>query len=193
MGAQPKIGRGFGQAQTSEAEELSGALLPNVELGAVSIEELNKMDAELPPWERDKKYTADNTNARKFVECPDDWELRWLNPRVVDQDGMRDWRAVAASDPRITLKIPSMRAPDNTIRRGSHMGPFLAYMPKTWVLSRLRVKAELVRRRTQAAVDRQKRVTDSIRRGDFGDPRYLAVDSAQHPTHTIGDGRTMND
>lgn len=190
----PMIGRAvWGAAGSSEAEELAADAPQNVTLGSLSVEELERLDAQRPPWEVDERYTADNTNARRFVDFPDHWEVRWLNPRLVDQSGLRDWQTVSANDKRVKLKVNSMQAPDGTIRRGSHSGPFLAYMPKPWVESRKKVKAELVRRRTQAAVDRQKRVTDEIRRGGFGDPRYIQVDSAHHPTHTIGDGRSMND
>ena len=187
----PRIGRSvWGVAQTSSAEELTEA--PQAELlGTLDADALRRLDEQLPPWETDPKYTSDNTNARRFIDCPDYWELRWLNPRQVDQSGMRDWQAVSANDPRVSLKVPAMHAPDGTIRRGGHGGSFLAYMPKTWVESRQRVKSELVRRRTQSAPDRQQQTVDEIRRGNFGP--YVHVDSARHPTRTIGDGATMTD
>lgn len=189
----PKIGRAvWGEAKTSSAEELVEAPT-SVELGELDPSKLVKLiEDEPPPWEVNPKYRHDHTNARQFVDVPDEWELRWLNPRVVDEIGMRHWQVVPAmGDPRVKVKIRTMIAPDNTIRRGSHSGNFLAFMPKSWIASRDRLRRERVAKMTQSAVDRQQQVTEEIRRGNFG--QYVSVDSVRHPTHTIGDGRTMTD
>ena len=191
MGAPPKIGR----ARTSAAEELTvDGPAPKL-LGTLDPEKLTRTpsfeeDGE-PPWESDPRWTRDNTNARRFVDAPDRWELRWLNPRQIDHSGLRDWQVVAASDPRVTVKNRSMIAPDNTIRKGGHGGMILAFMPKTWVESRNRLKNSQVNRRTQSAVDRQQDVKERINRGEYGP--HVKVTSAAHPTHTSGDGRTMTD
>ena len=189
----PRIGRSvWGAAQTSSAEELVDAP-ESVELGTLDPAKLVKLiEDEIPPWETDPNSRRDHTNARQFVDVPDEWELRWLSPQVVDEIGMRHWQPVPAmGDPRVTVKVRTMIAPDNTVRRGSHRGSFLAFMPKSWIASRDRLRREKVAKLTQSAPDRQQKVAEEIRRGNFG--RYVSVDSASHPTHTIGDGRSMTD
>lgn len=146
-----------------------------------------------PPWEVNPKLAhLSRSDARRYVEFPEkEWEVRWLNPRLVDQVGLRDWKAIPADHERVRLIVPSLRAPDNTIRRGGHTGDFLAYMPKSWVESRRRLKAQENERRTASAIDRQQATKEAINRGEYGP--YVHVDSATHPTHTNADPRTMTD
>lgn len=175
----------LGQALTSAAGELTELKQPEV-LGAIALEQEPP-----PPWEVDPRYFRHNTDARRFVKCPDNIELRWLNPKVVSWSGMRDWQKVdAKGDARFKLLNKAMAAPDNTIRKGGHDGPFLAWMYKSWVESRNKLKAAKVARHTQSAVDRQEELKHQLARGSFN---QVTLDSAQHPTHTIGEGASMTD
>lgn len=189
MGHVPNIGRG--RSLPSAAEELTQSPQPEL-LGSISPEALKKITEEPPPpWETDPRYQLHDTNARRFVQVPDNWELRWLSPRMIRQFGKRDWLAVSASDPRVKVHNDSMIAVDNTLRKGGDDGDLLCWMYKSWVESRGRMKAETVRKRTASARDRQQEVREQINRGSFG--RYVSVEKAVHPTHTIGDGRSMTD
>lgn len=182
----------IGSAHTSAAEELTAAPEAKV-LGTISADQLQKLVEKdpPPPWETDPRYFRHNTDARRFVKVPDNVELRWLNPKLVNITGMRDWQAVPAKgDSRFHLINTSMRAPDNTIRRGGHEGDFLGWMYKSWVESRNAIKSRKVGRATQAAVDRQESLKEEIRRGSFN---QVELESAHHPTHTIGEGRSMTD
>lgn len=189
----PRIGANF-RAVTSSAEELTEA--PEAKsLGSITLDSKGRVPSfdedGPPPWETDPRWGADNTDARRFVKCPDAWELRWLNPRLIDQVGFRDWRAIPADHERVALHVPAMRTPDNLIRRGGQSGDILCYMPKAWVASRNRIKAARVARLTQSSVDRQEQVSEEMSRGHFG-PYVRPLDS-HHPTHTIGEGKSMAD
>jgi hypothetical protein len=189
MGTVPRIGSG--RTLSSAAEELTQAPVPEL-LGTISPDALKHITSEPPPpWESDPRYHRHNTDARRFVAAPDNWELRWLNPRAVETIGFRDWEAVSASDPRVKVLNRAMIAPDNTIRKGGHGGDFLAWMWKSWVESRNRLKSEKVARLTGEARTRQERTREEINRGSYG--KYVKVDSVTHPTHTQGDGRSMTD
>lgn len=183
------------QARTSAAEELTEAPQPKL-LGTIDPDTLTRRVPTFaedgpPPWEVDPRWIKHNTDARRFVDVPDTWELRWLNPRAIDRTGLREWQPVMTSDPRVNLKVPAMRSPENYVRRGGQGGDLLCFMPKSWVESRNRLKAQLVDRRTQASIDRQKRTVEEINRGNFGS--RVHVDSATHPTHTIASQEDMAD
>ena len=188
----PMINRRPGQAQTSSAGELTEApqprLLGSIDLNTIARSPSFEEDGP-PPWEVDKGWLKHNTDARRFVDVPDTWELRWLTPRLIDQSGLRDWQVIAANDPRVTLKSPAMRAVDNTIRRGGHSGDLLCFMPKHWVESRTRMKTEKNRKATQSSVDRQDQFKEEVRRGHFGP--HLSVGESSHPSHTIAEGKSM--
>ena len=176
----------------SATEELLQAPAPEV-LGTVSQERLAQVIAETvppPPWEVDPSYDRHDSDARKFVDAPDNVTLRWLNPKLVSQTGMRDWQAVPAKGKSpFRLKLGSMAAPDNTIRRGDHQGDFLAWMYTAWVESRTRLKRARPERQSRAATDKLRATQEAYNAGKFG--RYVKGGEAQHPTHTIADGRTM--
>ena len=164
------------------------------EIGTISKERLAQVIAETvppPPWEVDPTYDKHDSDARKFVEAPDNVTLRWLNPKIVSQSSMRDWQAVPAKgDPRFRLKLGSMRAPDNTIRRGDANGDFLAWMYTAWVESRARVKQARRDRHTSAAGARARGTQEAFRRGKFG--RYVtSPEPARDPTGTLADGRSL--
>ena len=141
-----------------------------------------------PPWEvGDAAYRA--SDAKQFVSVPDDWTLRWINTKVLDASGWRHWQPVMASDPRVTIKVQTLVAPDNTVRRGGGSGDVLAWMPQHWVEARRKHQQALTARRTQSAVDRQGQLREDFRRGKYG--RGVTLEDAKHPTHTMADGRTM--
>src|SRR3990167_4331311 len=71
------------------------------------------------------------------------------NSRAIDRTGLREWQPVMTSDPRVNLKVPALRSVENYVRRGGQGGDILCFMPKSWVESRNRLKAQLVERRTE--------------------------------------------
>ena len=144
-----------------------------------------------PPWEVDEKSHLALSDARRFVEVPDNWELRWINPKLLDQLGWRYWQPVMASDERVTVHVQTMVSPEGNIRRGGATGDLLAWMYTSWVESRRQEQARLTAELTQSAVDRQETLKEEFKRGKYGP--YVRLDSARHPTHTMGDGRSMTD
>lgn len=189
----PIINRRPGQAETSSAGELTEApqekSLGSIDLNTITRRVPSFDEDGPPPWEIDKGWLKHNTDARRFVSAPDAWELRWLNPKMIDRSGFRDWQTVSASDPRVTLKVPSMRDPSNLIRRGGQNGDILCYMPKHWVESRNLLKAERANKALQSSVARQQQFTEEVNRGHFGPHTHM--DAAKHPTHTMAEGKSM--
>ena len=143
-----------------------------------------------PPWETaDDKFTL--SDARRFVECPLNWRLHWINPRLLDSEGWRDWQPVMASDQRVTVRVPTMVTPEGYIRRGGPTGDILAWMWQGWYESvRLRTR-EKTAAQTQTAVDRQALLKEEFARGNYGP--YLRVEDAKHPTHTQVEGKSIRD
>lgn len=147
-----------------------------------------EMESGPPPWESQTERPSD---ARNFLDCPKDWELRWINPKLLDQEGWRGWTPVRAKDPRVTIHVPSMISPEHQIRRGGHGGDLLAYMPRHWFLVRREQYRTRVKAQTQSSVDRMERLREETARGKFGVGSQ--IESAVHPAYTQGDGRTMTD
>jgi len=135
-----------------------------------------------PPWEISRNGDRQSSDARNFIDCPKDWELRWINPRLLNQEGWRGWAPVRAKDPRVTVKVQSMVSPEFQIRRGSHDGDILSYMPKHWFEQRKQEYYRMVARRTQASVDKTAGLANEVRNIHPG----ITVDRAIHPTHTMG-------
>jgi hypothetical protein len=143
-----------------------------------------------PPWEtNDDKFSA--SDARRFVECPPNWRLHWINPRLLDSEGWRDWQPVSATDPRVNVRVKTMVTPENYIRRGGPSGDILAWMWQGWYESVKQKMREKTAAQTQSAVEKQASLKEEFARGKFGP--YLRVDQTTHPTHTQGEGRTMRD
>lgn len=204
----------FGRADRLNAlAEKFGGPRPEV-LGTVPTEELTQPDPltesaawsgaagdiELeegpPPWEiEDKRFSA--SDARRFVDVPATWTLRWINPRLLDSTGWQEWRPVTKGDPRVRVKVDQMVGVDGNIRRGGVPGQsvntsdILAYMPTHWVESRRRLLKKATDDQTQRAVDKQESLKDEFRRGSYGP--YLHLDSVKHPTHTQVEGRSIRD
>lgn len=145
------------------------------------------------PWElEDTDYTA--SDARRFIEAPQNVALRWMNPRFIEASGWRYWQQVSIGDGRFKMKVEQMHMPDGTVRRGGPSGDILAWMYKSW-LEKLRIKIQKdTDRQTQSATDRFEETRDDFRRGKYGPHVTLANDSRpQHPMYTMADGKTMKD
>ena len=194
MSPAPTLGKKVFDNPNSNLDSATEDLLhaPQAEdLGTISKEALARA---IPPapWEVDPKYDRHDSDARKFVEASPEYMFRWLNPKLVSQTGLRYWQAVPAKgDGRFKLKLKSLAAPDNTIRRGDHSGDFLAWMYTSWYESKVRMKRERAQRQTQKAVNEHAAVQEAMARGKFG--RYVQPVPGHHPTHTQADGRTMPD
>ena len=148
------------------------------------------LDEGPPPWElEDGSYTL--SDGRRYVDVPKEWTIRWINPRLLESEGWRDWRHVSPSDSRVKVKVEQMKAPDGTIRRGGTTGDILAYMPTHWVLARRKQFAEQTARQSQSAVNRQQSLRDEFKRS--GIDRFVSIDSMAHPTHTMAEGRSLRD
>lgn len=144
-----------------------------------------------PPWEVNDNSGYHISDARRFVECPPQWRLYWINPKLLNSDGWRDWQAVMASDPRVTLRVPTMRSPEGYVRRGGDGGDILCWMWDSWYQSKRRRNTEKTQAQARDAVDKQANLADEMRRGRFGP--YIRPEGVRHPTHTNADGRTMRD
>ena len=143
-----------------------------------------------PPWELEDKEHQES-DARRFIEVPKDWTVRWINPKLLDQFGWRYWQPVMASDPRVKVKVKSMVSVENNIRRGGQTGDILGWMYTRWVESRRKKDREETARLTQSAVDRQDTLREEFRRGTYGP--YVSLAEAKHPSHTMAEGRSMKD
>ena len=204
MGHPPRLGNGdtFRReefAQPMPGPEVLGTLNPSITdpnpRGTTStwtredgtVMELNEP---APPWENaDDKYTA--SDARRFVEVPPQWRLHWVNPRLLDSEGWRDWQPVMASDQRVNVRVKTMVTPEGYIRRGGPGGDILAWMWQGWYESVKKKMREKTAAQTQSAMDKQAQLKEEFARGTYGP--YLRVEGTKHPTHTQADGRTMRD
>ncbi len=131
------------------------------------------------------------SDARRFIEVPTTWTLRWVNPRLLESTGWQHWSPVSAVHPQVTVKVDGMVAPDQTIRRGgATTGDILAWMYTSWVISRRKILQQETDKLTQSAVDKQQQfMLDLLRQS-----RYLSPDGgATHPTHTMAEGRSLRD
>ena len=198
MAGAPRLGQRFVKRPASTGLDSATEDLLHVpepeHIGTVSQERLAQVIAETvppPPWEVDPSYDRHDSDARKFVKVPDNITLRWLNPKLVSQTGLRDWQAVPAKgDSRFKLKLKTMAAPDNTVRRGDHSGDFLAWMWTAWVESRTQLKRARVDRQNRKSTDTMHATQAAYASGKFG--RYVKAGEAHHPTHTMAEGRTMD-
>ena len=143
---------------------------------------------EPPPWEVDGG-DSDMSDATRYVTPPKDVTLRWINPRLLESQGWRDWRPVLKSDTRFKVLVDSMVAPDGNIRRGGALGDILAFMPTHWVIKRREILAQKTAAQSQSAIDKQEQLKEEVRRLS----PYMSVDSVKHPRYTNADGRTMVD
>jgi hypothetical protein len=135
-----------------------------------------------PPWELDDHSGLTESDAKRFVNCPANITLRWINPRLLDQFGWRDWQPVMASDPRFTVHVQTMISPEGNIRRGGFTGDILAWMYTSWVESRRRLLQKETARLTQSAVEQQEVLKDEFAKGKYGP--NLKLEGAIHPRYT---------
>lgn len=138
-----------------------------------------------PPWVK-AAGSRNPSDARTFVDVPEDWVLRWMDKKRVQDRGWQYWMPVTTSTPGVTLKIASMRAPDNTIRRG-YEGDILAFMPRSWYEQRIKEKEAEVQKRTSGIRRQQEQFIDNANRGQYG-PHirggWSASDTLKTPTQT---------
>jgi hypothetical protein len=150
--------------------------------GGVSFNE------EPPPWEL-AGGDDELSDARRYVDAPNDVTLRWINPKLLDSQGWRYWRPVMKSDARFTVKVDQMVSPDGNIRRGGATGDILAFMPTHWVESRRKILEQKTRDQSQSAVDRQAELDGKLREMS----PFLHVDAVKHPRYTNADLRGATD
>lgn len=144
-----------------------------------------------PPWELPSNSDRLDSDARRFVDVPKNWTLRWINPKLLDQFGWRDWKPVMASDPNVKVHVESMIAPEGNIRRGGLTGDILAWMYTSWVESRRKLIQQRTDQQTDASVRRQEELREDFARGKYGP--NVRLEEARHPSHTMGEGRSMRD
>ena len=154
------------------------------EAGSVSMSEPP------PPWELAAEGGMPESDARRFVEVPENWTLRWINPKLLDQFGWRDWQPVMASDERVKVRVSTMVSPEGNIRRGGFTGDILAWMYTSWVISRRKLIQKETDQLTASAANKQVEVEDEIKR-KFGGK--VKIDSFRTPAYTMGDGASMRD
>lgn len=143
------------------------------------------------PWElEDVGFTP--SDARRYVDVPSNWILRWINPRLLEQTGWGYWKPVLASDKNVKVKVDSMVAPDGNVRRGGFItGDILSWIYRSWYDKLRQQLAKRTQAQTDAAVRKQEELREEFRRGAYGP--YVRLEEARHPTHTMAEGRTMRD
>lgn len=144
-----------------------------------------------PPWEINENSVLLASDARRFITVPENWTLHWINPKLLDQFGWRDWKPVMASDPNVKVLVETMISPEGNIRRGGFTGDILAWMYTSWVESRRRQVQKATDKLTQSAVNKQSELRDEFASGKYGP--YVRLEDARHPTHTQAEGRTLRD
>ena len=171
-------GRTFEQRENAIAD--AGGATPEV-LGTIPQDRVKELaQAPPPPWEVEQGFNAND--ARAFVECPKDWTLRWINPRLLDSEGWRYWKKVEAQDSRVKLKVDSMLQVDNTIRRGGVNGDILAWMPTYWVESRRALNVKAAKELAGTAEAKREQLNEEFARGTFGP--YVSGE-AKHSSHEV--------
>ena len=144
-----------------------------------------------PPWELEDPGES-LSDARRFITVPDNWELRWINPKFLEADGWRYWKAISPNDPHVKVKVEQMAMPDGTIRRGGPNGDILAWMYRSWLESARELQRKKTAQQTQIAVDKFEQTREDFNRGRYG-PYVHQYDArrAQHPTHTMAEGKSL--
>lgn len=132
-----------------------------------------------PPWELEDKHFADS-DARRYVDVPDNWTLYWINPKLLESSGWRYWKPVTMGHPGVKVKVDQMLAPDGNIRRGGERGDILAWMYTSWVDSLRAKHRETTQRQTQIAVDKAATIKEEFNRGAYSP--YVHLDSINY-TH----------
>jgi len=143
-----------------------------------------------PPWELED-FTYSNSDARRYIDCPTNWTLFWINPRLLESAGWRYWQPVTAGHPQVTVKIKQMHAPDGNIRREGEKGDILCWMYTSWYKSLQARTKQATDRQTQTALDRVSSLKEDFNHGKYGP--YVHLDSANHPTHTAASIKNPTD
>lgn len=143
-----------------------------------------------PPWEiSDNQYAP--SDARRFVETPPNWKLHWLNPRLLESEGWRDWQPLMASDNRVHVKVPSMVSPEGYIRRGGQGGDLLCWMWQGWHESKIRLHVQRTAEQYGKAAQDHDALKEESQRGTFGP--HVRIEGVSRPgaTNTQLDGRVL--
>jgi len=149
--------------------------------GEATVWEGGALSEPPPPWELPDSTGLLESDAKRFVDCPENIVVRWINPRMLDSMGWRDWQPVSASDPRFTVRVKTMISPENQIRRGGMGGDILAWMYRSWVESRRRLNATATAKQAQTAADSQAALEEKFRR-EYGSKAGVTL--TKFPTHT---------
>ena len=203
MGSVPKIGRDLGsvreELRSAPQDEVLGTVNPQVAdpapQGSTTAWETAGHQVDMsdppPPWELEGDGSDVPSDARRYVDVPENWTLRWINPKLLESTGWRYWQPVMGGDPRVKLKVTTMLSPDGNIRRGGQTGDILGWMLTPWVESRRRLHQEKTALLTQSAVDRQETLREEFKRGTYGP--YVKLEGAKHPTHTMLQGKEIRE
>lgn len=120
-----------------------------------------------PPWAKLAVGSRNPSDARTFVDVPDDWVLRWMDKKRLEARGWQYWMPVTTTTPGVKLKVAAMRASDNTIRRG-YEGDILAFMPRSWFEQRIKDKEAEVARKTAGVAQESQQFVENANRGKYG-------------------------
>lgn len=178
----PRIGSGFNVLGSIQDPKLLDPTPQGADTQWQGADGQVSMAEPPPPWELASNSELADSDAKRFVDCPDNITLRWINPRVLDSEGWRDWQPVMASDARFTVHVATMVSPEGNIRRGGFSGDILAWMYTSWVESRRRLYDRRTMEQAQAAVDKQEQLKDEFARGKYGP--YVKLEGAKHPRYT---------
>ena len=142
-----------------------------------------------PPWEVGDATGLAPSDARRFVECPPNWRLFWINPKSLNSWGWRDWQPIMASDHRVTCRVPTMISPEGYIRRGDTNGDILCWMWQGHYESKRKRTEGETRSLGDDAINKQQQLNEEVKRLS----PHFSVDQTKHPRYTNADGRTMRD
>jgi hypothetical protein len=178
----PRIGSGFNVLGTIQDSKILDPTPQGTDTQWQGADGQISMVEPPPPWELASNSELSDSDAKRFVDCPANITLRWINPRVLDSEGWRDWQPVMASDPRFKVHVHTMVTPEGNIRRGGFAGDILAWMYTSWVISRRQLYDRRTKEQAQAAVDRQQQLKEEFARGKYGP--NLRLEGATHPVYT---------
>jgi hypothetical protein len=178
----PRIGSGFNVLGSIQDSKILDPTPQGTETQWQGADGQVSMAEPPPPWELASSSELADSDAKRFVDCPANITLRWINPRVLDSEGWRDWQPVMASDTRFKVHVHTMVSPEGNIRRGGFSGDILAWMYTSWVESRRKLYDQRTMEQAQAAVDKQQQLKDEFARGKYGP--YVKLEGATHPRYT---------
>lgn len=124
--------------------------------------------SEAPPWITHVVGKGrDATDARQFVQVPDNWVLRWRSPKSLDMVGQLGWMPVTVATPGVKPIVRSMVSPEGLIRRG-YQGDILHFMPRQWWENRVAEKQAAAARLSGKAAQQSQQFIDDANSGRYG-------------------------